>query len=93
MDVSISAIRAGCELGNIEIKNNGSAPTKASGEINVLDAQSNTISTVPFYCNSSFPGGTASCSHSQTYNDKLLYAMPGLYCAGYSQYRISLRKY
>ena len=92
-DVSISARRDGCELVNIEIKNNGSAAVKASGEVNILDAQSNTISTVSFYCDSAFPGGTAMCRRSQKYNDKLLYAMPGLYCAGYSQYKMSVRKY
>lgn len=92
-DVSISARRDGCELVNIEVKNNGSTAVKTSGSVDILDAQANTISTVSFYCDSVYPGGTAMCRRSQRYNDKLLYAMPGFYCTGYSQYKMSVQRY
>lgn len=92
-DYSVSAQRSGCELGSIEVKNNGANVAKVFGTIDILDDQSNTISTVQFGCDNAHPGGTAMCRQSQKYNDKLLYAMPGLYCAGYSQYKLSVRKY
>jgi hypothetical protein len=92
-DVAVSANRQGCEIGNIEVTNHGSRPVKSSGVIDILDASSNTISTVSFYCENAYPGGTSSCQRFQKYDDKRLYAMPGLYCAGYSQYKMSLRSF
>jgi len=90
---SFSAQRHGCELGGIEVKNDGSKVASIFGTIDILDDQSNTISTVQFVCDNAHPGGSALCRHTQVYNDKLLYAMPGFYCAGYSKYKLSIRKY
>jgi hypothetical protein len=90
---NISVLRSGCELSGIEVKNNSSKVAKIFGTIDALDSQSNTISTVKFGCDNAHPGGIAMCRGVQTYNDKLLYAMPGLYCAGYSRFTLSVQSY
>ena len=90
--ISILVKRSGCELVGIEVKNNGTSEATVRGDINILDAQSNTVSTVKFRCDTVYPGGTAMCRGSQNYNDKLLYQMPGLYCAGYSSYEATIKK-
>lgn len=92
-NISVSANRSGCELGNIEVRNNGGNIAKVFGTIDILDDQSNTISTLQFGCDNAHPGGVAMCRYTQRYNDKLLYALPGLYCAGYSQYKLSVQQY
>lgn len=90
--LTVSADRDGCELVNIKVKNNGSAPATASGKIDILDDKSNNISTVSFYCEKAYPGGTVGCRRSQKDNVNI-YATPGYYCAVYSKYVMSVRSY
>ena len=80
-DYSISVQRKGCELNNIQVKNNGTEVAKVFGTIDILDKDSNTVSTVKFGCDNAHPGGSATCMKSQTYNEASLLEMPGFYCA------------
>ncbi len=89
-DLSVSANRDGCDLVNISVKNNGSKPAKASGKIDILDDKSNNISTVTFFCESAYPGGTVGCRRSQR-DHVNINMLPGYYCASYSQYIMSIR--
>lgn len=92
-DYEISVSRSGCEIGNIRIRNNGAKVSQVFGTLDILDTNSTTVSTVRFGCDNAYPGGTALCRQSQTYNEQALMEMPGFYCAGYSTYRLSLNKY
>ena len=90
--LAVSANRDGCELVNIKVTNNGSTPAKANGKIDILDDKSNNVSTVSFYCESAYPGGTVGCRQSQKDNVDI-YKTPGFYCAVYSKYVISVSSY
>ena len=92
-DYVVSAKRNGCEIGGIEVTNNGIKVAKIFGTLDILDDQSNTISTVKFSCDNVHPGGSASCGKSQSYNEKRISEMPGYYCSGYSKYKLSLQRY
>lgn len=89
-NLAVTAIRIGCEVGGVKIKNNGSKETKVFGTIDILDANSNGVSTISFHCENVYPGGTRKCGSNQKYTADI-YAYPGYFCDGsYSQFKLKL---
>ncbi len=89
--LTITATRSGCEFGDFKVKNSGENAVKVSGTLDILDAQSNLVTTARFYCENAYPGGSSGCRSSLRYVGNVN-KYPGYFCKNaYAQYKMTVR--